>query len=235
MVHLGVNAVRRHRTSRWPSSPPGPATTSPGSSGCRAHDAAAAARAHRQPAGCAASTPAVAEDDARVVRWWLGVLGAGFDAVVNERANGCAWPTGRARYYVAVAARAAGVPRRSRTSSRSTGSVVETEAMLVAVANGPLVRRGHAGLPGRRPRRRAARRHWCSREISELGRSCASSRGSSRARTSSTRRWRSCAGPTVRLEAAGVVAYADGERVGPLPLTCAVGAGRVAGARPRLT
>ena len=38
------------------------------------------------------------------------------------------------------------------------GEPMDTEAMLVAVGNGPSLRRRHAGLPGRRPRRRPARR-----------------------------------------------------------------------------
>ncbi|MEO7270033.1 MAG: diacylglycerol kinase family protein, partial [Knoellia sp.] len=32
------------------------------------------------------------------VRWFVGVLAAGFDAVVNERANGWQWPKGQMRY-----------------------------------------------------------------------------------------------------------------------------------------
>ena len=37
------------------------------------------------------------------VRWFAGVLGAGFDAVVNERANGWRWPRGPPRYDLAIA------------------------------------------------------------------------------------------------------------------------------------
>ena len=42
---------------------------------------------------------------------------------------------------------------------------------------------------------------------------------------------RCCAARRVRLEATGIVAYADGERFGPLPLDLRGGAGRAA--RPR--
>ncbi len=53
---------------------------------------------------------------ARWTGWFLGVLGAGFDAMVNERANGWPWPRGRLRYDLAIAARAARscAPRRYR-------------------------------------------------------------------------------------------------------------------------
>ena len=36
-------------------------------------------------------------------RWWVGVLGGGFDSVVNERAARMRWPSGPMRYNVAVA------------------------------------------------------------------------------------------------------------------------------------
>src|SRR5437762_12450381 len=36
------------------------------------------------------------------VRWFAGVLGAGFDAIVNERANGMRFPRGPRRYDVAI-------------------------------------------------------------------------------------------------------------------------------------
>ena len=35
-------------------------------------------------------------------RWFVGVLAAGFDAVVNERANGWRWPKGQMRYNLAI-------------------------------------------------------------------------------------------------------------------------------------
>ena len=34
--------------------------------------------------------------------WFVGVIAAGFDAIVNERANGWRWPKGTARYNLAV-------------------------------------------------------------------------------------------------------------------------------------
>ncbi|GAA2020398.1 diacylglycerol kinase family protein [Pseudokineococcus marinus] len=70
-------------------------------------------------------------DRERVV---LGVVSAGFDALVNERANGWRWPRGRARYVLAVARE---LPVRPRTTYRLVvDGVPETrDALLVAMAN----------------------------------------------------------------------------------------------------
>src|SRR4029453_14454811 len=35
-------------------------------------------------------------------RWFAGVVSAGFDAAVNERANSWRWPRGKARYNLAM-------------------------------------------------------------------------------------------------------------------------------------
>ncbi|MBI4942686.1 MAG: sphingosine kinase [Actinobacteria bacterium] len=69
------------------------------------------------------------------VRWFAGVLGLGFDAVVNERANRMRWPKGRRRYDVAIALELP-VFRPREYTLRLDGAVHDTRAMLVAVANG---------------------------------------------------------------------------------------------------
>src|SRR5205085_493115 len=69
-------------------------------------------------------------------RWFAGVLGAGFDAVVNERANGWSWPRGSARYTLAVA-RELPVFRERSYLLDLEGREVRARATLVAVANGP--------------------------------------------------------------------------------------------------
>ena len=111
--------------------------------GLPVHDAAAAARLIDT--GRVRSIDAGrAEDDHGVVRWWVGVLGAGFDARVNERANGWSWPTGRWRYVLAVA-RELPVFRPIPYVVEVDGQRRETGAMLVAVANGPSVWRSSPG------------------------------------------------------------------------------------------
>ena len=54
--------------------------------------------------------------------YFVTVLAAGFDAIVNERANQMAWPKGQMRYNLATRGGAAHLQADSRTSSRSTGS-----------------------------------------------------------------------------------------------------------------
>ena len=68
--------------------------------------------------------------------YFAAVYSAGFDAIVNERANAMAYPKGPSRYTVALAAELTRMrPRRYRLSI--DGTLVECEALLVAVANGP--------------------------------------------------------------------------------------------------
>ncbi|WP_300646195.1 diacylglycerol kinase family protein [Nocardioides sp.] len=69
-------------------------------------------------------------------RWFVTVLAAGFDAVVNERANAMTRPRGQMRYNIATVA-----ALRTFTPITYTldldGEQVTLEAMMVAVGNGP--------------------------------------------------------------------------------------------------
>jgi diacylglycerol kinase (ATP) len=69
-------------------------------------------------------------------RWYAGVLGAGFDSLVNERANTWAWPRGRMRYNLAIA-RELPLFKPIPYAVTVDGERHETRAMLVVVANGP--------------------------------------------------------------------------------------------------
>lgn len=66
--------------------------------------------------------------------WFGGVLGAGFDAVVNARAQRMSWPHGQMRYNLAVL-RELPVFRAIPYAIELDGCRIETRAMLVAVAN----------------------------------------------------------------------------------------------------
>lgn len=68
-------------------------------------------------------------------RWFLGVLSAGFDALVNERANRWRWPRGPVRYNLAIG-RELPVFRPVRYRLELDGEVEELRGMLVSVANG---------------------------------------------------------------------------------------------------
>ena len=58
--------------------------------------------------------------------WYLCVLSAGFDAVVNERANGMRWPRGQMKYNLATVAelRSRGVEVRGEPADHGYGLVV---------------------------------------------------------------------------------------------------------------
>jgi diacylglycerol kinase (ATP) len=74
-------------------------------------------------------------DAVRVGDKWFGcVLGAGFDSRVNDRANRMSWPHGRQRYNLAILAELR-VFRPLPFVLELDGERWETEAMLVAIGN----------------------------------------------------------------------------------------------------
>ncbi|HEU0132066.1 MAG TPA: diacylglycerol kinase [Mycobacteriales bacterium] len=159
-----------------------------------------------------------AVDAVRVGERWFGcVLGAGFDSVVNERANRLRWPRGGLRYDLAIAIE---LPRFRALPFRIVLDGVEerTDAMLVAVGNARSYGAGIRITPDAvlddglldvcvlRPVSKV-----------EFVRTLPKARTGAHVHhpAVTVRRAR-----TVTLESPGVVAYADGERMGPLPLTC---------------
>lgn len=166
--------------------------------------------------------------DAGVVRhgglstWFGAVLSAGFDATVNERANQMTRPRGRSRYILALLRELATLsPRPYRIVA--DGETIETEAMLVSVANNRSLGGGmrivpHAALDDGRLDLFIVRRMSRARFLRLFpkvfrGEHTALPEVSFRALTA------------VRIEAEGVVAYADGERIGPLPVDVSIVAG----------
>jgi diacylglycerol kinase (ATP) len=67
-------------------------------------------------------------------RFYAAVLGAGFDAIVNERANAMRWPRGPFRYDLATYLELARLRPRHYTITLD-GAVRELDAVLVAVGN----------------------------------------------------------------------------------------------------
>ncbi|MFF4776276.1 diacylglycerol/lipid kinase family protein [Microtetraspora fusca] len=166
-------------------------------------------------------------------RWFAGVVACGFDSRVNERANGIAWPPGMAKYLVALAQELRSftpIPFRI-TLGFDDGSeeteVIEREAMLVAVANTRSYGAGMRVCPDARPDDGLL-------DVLVLG---AVPKGEFLRTFPKVYRGGHVGHPAVTirraarvtLEAAGpgadVVAYADGERVGPVPVSCAVAPG----------
>jgi diacylglycerol kinase (ATP) len=170
------------------------------------------------------------EPDGADARWFAGVLGAGFDALVNERANGWTRPRGRSKYVLAML-RELPVFRPRRYAIDLDGKRLDTAAMLVAVANGPSYGGGMRVAPDAElddgllevmvvePLSRA--RFLAIFPRVYAGTHVTDPRVSIRQ------------GRRVTLDAPGIVAYADGERIGPLPLTCQVVPGAVVVLAPR--
>ncbi len=89
--------------------------------------------------------------------WFGAVLAAGFDAIVNERANRMRFPRGPQRYDVAIAIELLRLSPRHYTMTLD-GVTHEFDSVLVAVGNTASYGGGYADRAGRRPDRRPARR-----------------------------------------------------------------------------
>jgi diacylglycerol kinase (ATP) len=156
-------------------------------------------------------------------RYYVTVLAAGFDAVVNERANRMTWPRGQMKYNIATLAELRvfqPLPYTLQLDDRE----VRLEAMLVAVGNGPSFGGGlriaegailDDGLldvvvikPISKPELvRTYPKLFKGTHIHHP-------------------QYEHHLVRSVTVAAPGIVSYADGERFGPLPLTveCAPGA-----------
>jgi diacylglycerol kinase (ATP) len=149
-------------------------------------------------------------------RWFGGVLAAGFDAIVNEKANRMRWPRGPRRYDLAILVELARLrPRHYKLVL--DGERMDLDAVLVAVGNCASYGGGMricpdadptdglldvvvAGPIGRLTLVRVKPRIYSGTHVAHPAVS------SYRART-------------IELAADGITAYADGERAVALPLT----------------
>ncbi len=163
--------------------------------------------------------------------YFVNVLSTGFDAVVSERALRMRWPRGQLRYAAATLGELR-VFRPLPYTLDFEGRSLEREAMLVAVGNGPTFGGGLRITDGAEVDDglldvvviNAMSRPELVRTYPRLY------RGSHvRHPAYEHHRVRS-----VTVGSPGVVAFADGERVGPLPLTarCEPGALRVLAPAP---
>ncbi len=152
-------------------------------------------------------------------RRFAAVLGAGFDAIVNERANAMRWPKGRRRYDLAIYAELLRLRPRRYTITLD-GRELTQDAVLVAVGNTPSYGGGMrmcpaadladglldvviAGPISRTTLVRLQPRVYQGTHVNHK------KLASFRART-------------VSIAADGIIAYADGERMCPLPITVTV-------------
>lgn len=152
-------------------------------------------------------------------RYFATVLAAGFDAAVNERANAMTWPRGQFKYSLAIAAVLREF-RPIRYTLELDGEIRRVEAMLVSVGNGDSMGGGLKVTHGADlqdglldvvlfhavPRRELVRNYP---KLFTGGHTAHPAYERHRVRR-------------VTVAAPGVVAYADGERFGALPLTVEV-------------
>ncbi|MGH3447028.1 MAG: diacylglycerol kinase [Nocardioidaceae bacterium] len=148
--------------------------------------------------------------------YYATVLAAGFDSLVNERANAMRWPRGQLRYTLATLAELRVFTPLPYTLELD-GELLDCEAMLVAVGNGSSYGGGI---------------RICEGAILEDGRLDVVVikpvskpelvkvyprlfRGTHTTHPAYERHRVT----KVRVDSPGIVAYADGERLGPLPVT----------------
>ncbi|MFD0309712.1 diacylglycerol kinase [Streptomyces sp. NPDC127119] len=169
-------------------------------------------------------------DLGRVGGTWFGtVLASGFDSRVNDRGNRMRWPSGRFRYDLAMLAELAAFKPFPYRITLDDGEVREIEATLVAVGNGPSYGGGmricadadltdglfDITVVGPCSRASLLRVFPQVYKGTHLNHPMITTHRATK----------------VELAAETITGYADGERLGPLPLTaeCVRGAVRVAG------
>jgi len=155
--------------------------------------------------------------------WFGAVLAAGFDAIVNERANGMRFPRGPQRYNVAIAAELIRLAPRHYKMTLD-GVTHEFDSVLVAVGNTASYGGGYKIVPAADP---------TDGELDivvgkPMGRiTFARIRPSvyqgTHVQSPLVETYRA---RTVEIVSDGITAYADGERICPLPvtITCVPGA-----------
>jgi diacylglycerol kinase (ATP) len=216
MVHLGVQAVAGTGT------PLGIIPAGTGNDVARYFDLPrkdAAAAADR----LARWRPRLVDLARSGTKHFVTVLAAGFDAIVNERANAMTWPKGQMRYNIATLAELRTFEPIPYTLELD-GETRDLEAMLVAVGNGPsfggglritegaLLDDGFLDVVIIKPMSKPA----LIRTYPKLFKG-----------THVTHpQYEHHRVRSVTVAAPGIVSYADGERFGALPLTveCAPGA-----------
>jgi len=153
------------------------------------------------------------------IRWSLGVISCGFDSAVNERANAMERIKGKARYLVGILAELRSfspVPYRAVLDER----IVQEPAILVAIGNGHCYGGGMRICPDARCDDGVLDVTWVGRvsrrTLLRLFPRIYSGAHMSHVAVSGYR------ARCVHIEAEGQLAYADGERVGTLPITVTV-------------
>jgi diacylglycerol kinase (ATP) len=150
------------------------------------------------------------------VRLFGSVLASGFDSLVSDRTNRMRWPHGRARYNVAMFAEFVNLRPLPFHITLDDGTVIERDLLLVAVGNTRSYGGGMKITPDADPTDGlfdvtiggAGTRREVLRLMPKVYRGTHVRHAKIEVvRTSS-----------LRIESAGISAYADGEYLGPLPV-----------------
>lgn len=154
--------------------------------------------------------------------WFMCALSAGFDALVNERANGWRWPRGPMRYNLAILRELATL-KPLHYALVVDGAVRQLQAVLISVSNGISIGGGMKITPEAKYDDGQLDLFVVS-PVSRLTflriyPLVFSGRHTSHPMVSIERV------KEVSMASAGLVAYADGERMGSLPATIKVDAG----------
>ncbi|MHA7306731.1 diacylglycerol/lipid kinase family protein [Arthrobacter sp. TMN-49] len=154
--------------------------------------------------------------------WFMCALSAGFDALVNERANGWRWPRGPLRYNLAILRELATL-KPLHYSLVVDGQVRQQLAVLISVSNGVSIGGGMKITPDAKYDDGLLDLFVVSpvskRTFLRIYPLVFSGRHTTHPVVSIERV------KEVRMASSGLVAYADGERVGPLPATIKVDPG----------
>lgn len=232
MVHLGVNALAGRTAANGAPIPLGIIPAGTGNDAARG-----LGLDHRDPAAAVERFLSACQGRPRTVDlgridrageapvWFMGALSAGFDALVNERANNWTWPRGPMRYNLAILRELAFLKPLSYALTVD-GQARTQQAMLISVSNGTSIGGGMMITPDARyddgrldlfvvsPLSRLkflrvfplvfSGRHtgWDEVHIERVS--------------------------EVVIDSPGLVGYADGERMGSLPLTVQVDPGALA-------
>ena len=220
MAHLGINALAG--AGDGGRVPLGIIPTGTGNDTARA----LGLPLHNLPAACERVLRSLADggrmiDAGRITtggtsRWFAGVVSAGFDAAVNERANDWCWPRGKIRYQLAMLRELASFRAIDYTVT-ADGERWRQGAMLISVANGQSIGGGMRIVPEAVLDDGHLDLFIVSR-LSRAGLLAVFPKVFSGKHVGHPavqfRRVR-----TVELAASNIVAYADGERIGALPMT----------------
>ncbi len=149
------------------------------------------------------------------VTWYAAVLSGGFDAIVNERANRMRRPRGKSRYTIALLLELVKLRPRHYNLTLD-GKKLEVDANLVAVANGESLGGGMRICPDASLRDGLLDVAWLApvsrRRFLQLFPKVFRGEHVDEPEVTIRR------AKHVHLDSPDIVAYADGERVGPLPV-----------------